>query len=236
MKIASKNRRKESAKLLKGINDWLAKIKKTTDYYVIYQKYFDNKYSFRKRYGSDYFSMTGGNISEYDNLIKEYSNLLNWDWRLLASLIYQESQFLPKRTSTSGAKGLMQLMPATAEIFGIDSLSSSHDNLFAGVKYLEWLSKYWVHEISDSNERIKFVMASYNVGQGHVEDARRLAEKYGADSNVWFDNVEFYLLQKKDPKYYKDKVVRNGYAKGTETVKYVREIYDRYEHYQQFIE
>ncbi|PIQ11049.1 MAG: lytic transglycosylase F [Ignavibacteriales bacterium CG18_big_fil_WC_8_21_14_2_50_31_20] len=228
--------RKDSPLLLNEINNWLANIKKTTDYYVIYQKYFDNKYSFRKRYRSDYFSMTGGNISEYDNLIKEYANTLHWDWRLLASLIYQESQFRPNRTSTAGATGLMQLMPATAQKFGIDSLSSTYDNLEAGVKYLKLLCKNWKAEIPDSSERMKFVMASYNIGQGHVEDARKLAEKYGADKNIWFDNVEFYLLQKAYPKYYKDKVVRNGSAKGKETAKYVRDIFYRYEHYQQFIQ
>ncbi|MBU0473861.1 MAG: transporter substrate-binding domain-containing protein [Bacteroidetes bacterium] len=228
--------RKDSPILLNAINEWLDIMKKKNDYYAIYQKYFDNKNSFRRRFSSDFFSMTGGSISVYDNLLKSYANSLHWDWRLLASLVYQESKFHSDKTSVAGAKGLMQLMPATAQQFGIDSLSSAHDNLEAGVKYLKLLCKSWKAEIPDSSERMKFVMASYNIGQGHVEDARRLAEKYGAEKNVWFDNVEFYLLQKANSKYYKDKVVRNGSAKGKETVKYVREIFDRYEHYQQFIQ
>ena len=104
------------------------------------------------------------------------------------------------------------------------------------MSYLKWLTKYWEKEIKDSTERIKFVMASYNIGLGHIEDARKLAKKFEANYNIWENNVEVYLLKKSDPKFYNDPVVRNGYARGTETVKYVREVFDRYEHYQQFIE
>jgi len=116
------------------------------------------------------------------------------------------------------------------------NLLNPEQSIEAGSNYLKWLSDFWAASIPDSTERIKFVMASYNIGHGHIEDARRLAEKYGAKHNVWKDNVEVYLLKKSDPKYHNDPVVRNGYSKGTETVKYVREIFDRYEHYKQFIE
>ncbi len=228
--------RKKSPLLLKEINNWLTKLKKETEYYEIYRKYFESRHSFRRRINSDYFSQTGGSISVYDALIKEYSNSLDWDWRLLASLIYQESQFHPDKTSWAGARGLMQLMPATAKQFGVVNIANVHQNVKAGVKFLKWLTKIWEKEIPDSTERIKFVIASYNIGYGHIEDARRLAEKYGANHNIWKDNVELYLLKKSDPKFYNDPVVRNGYARGTETVKYVREIYERYEHYKQFIE
>ncbi len=228
--------RKKSPLLLNEINKWLVEMKKKPEYYVIYNKYFESRHSFKRRINSDYFSPTGGNISVYDDLIKEFSDSLNWDWRLLASLIYQESQFHPDRTSWAGAKGLMQLMPATAKQFGVINITNVHQNVDAGVKYLKWLTNYWKNEIKDSSETIKFVMASYNIGLGHIEDARKLAKKYGADYNKWNDNVELYLLKKSDPKYYNDPIVRNGYASGTETVKYVREIFDRYEHYQKFIE
>lgn len=228
--------RKKSPILLKEINNWLEKMQKKNDYYVIYRKYFESRNSYRRRVKSEYFSLTGGNISVYDDLIKEYSNIINWDWRLLASLIYQESQFHPDKTSWAGARGLMQLMPATAKQFGVVNITNVHQNVDAGVEYLKWLTEYWYDEIPDSTERIKFVMASYNIGHGHIEDARRLAEKYNANHNVWLDNVELYLLKKSDSKFYNDDVVRNGYARGTETVKYVREIFDRYDHYKQFIE
>jgi membrane-bound lytic murein transglycosylase F len=227
--------RKNSPKLLEAINGWLLKLKKKTDYYVIYNKYFKNRNSYRRRINSDYFSHTGGGISVYDALVKEQSKSLGWDWRLLSSLIYQESQFHPDKTSWAGAKGLMQLMPATAKQFGVSKITNPKDNLRGGVKYLKWLTDYWRETIKDSTERIKFVLASYNVGPGHIRDARMLAKKYGENPNVWSDNVETYLLKKSNPKYYNDEVVKFGYARGVETAKYVDEILARYDDYLQFI-
>ena len=96
------------------------------------------------------------------------------------------------------------------------------------------MDSHWKESITDSLERIKFVLASYNIGLGHIEDAQRLSEKYGANPNIWYDNVEYYLLQKSKPKYYNDEFVRNGYSRGRETVTYVKEIFDRYEHYKKF--
>lgn len=82
--------------------------------------------------------------------------------------------------------------------------------------------------VSDPIERQKFVMASYNAGPGHVLDAIRLAKKYGYDPEVWDDNVEKAMLMKMNKKYYRDPVVRHGYARGRETVNYVDRIWDYY--------
>lgn len=100
---------------------------------------------------------------------------------------------------------------------------------------MEYLDNFWEEMVPDSMERVKFVLASYNIGPGHIIDARNLAEKYGADPGKWFDNVEAYLLKKSKDRYYNDEVVKLGYAKGTETVKYVKEVLERYEHYRKFI-
>lgn len=227
--------RKNSPKLLSAVNDWLEREKKRNDYYTIYDRYFESTKDFKRRLESEYFSLTGSKISQYDDLIKEYALTLNWDWRLLAAIIYQESQFKPNRTSWAGAKGLMQLMPATAKRFGVEDATDAKSNLRAGVKYLQWLDGYWSDEILDNTERLKFVLASYNIGPGHIKDSRSLAIKYGGSPNVWFDNVEAYLLKKSEAKYYKDDVVLLGYAKGKETVKYVSEILDRYDQYKRLI-
>jgi membrane-bound lytic murein transglycosylase F len=130
----------------------------------------------------------------------------------------------------------MQLLPSTAKMYGTTDLYNPESNIRAGIQFLSYLDSYWREVISDSLERIKFVLASYNIGLGHIEDAKRLAEKYGADTFVWNDNVEYYLLQKSKPKYYNDEVVRNGYSRGRETVDYVKEILERYEHYKKFYE
>ncbi len=227
--------RKNAPMLLTAINSWLDELKKQPDYYVIHNKYYSNRNAFRNRMTTDFYLHKGGKISEYDDELKEYSEQLGWDWRMLASLIFQESRFDPEAKSWAGAVGLMQLMPQTAGQYGVKNLEDPEQNLKAGIKYLQWLDNYWKKEIENKQERLKFVLASYNIGLGHIIDARRLAEKYGADPNIWFKNVELYLLKKSNSKYYNDEVVRNGYAKGTETIRYVEEILERFSQYKQFI-
>ena len=226
---------KNSNEFEAAVNKWLDSMKVTVDFAVIYKKYFTNRYAFRKRLTSEYFSNTGGGISKYDNLIKKYSELVKWDWRLGASLVYQESQFNPNTKSWAGAVGLMQLMPNTAKQVGVVNLINPDQNIKGGFKYLSYLDNIWKETITDSTERIKFVLASYNVGPGHITDARNLTEKYEGNPNIWFDNVEVYLQLKSKPKYYNDEVVKRGYARGKETVKYVKEILERYEQYMQLI-
>jgi membrane-bound lytic murein transglycosylase F len=227
--------RKDSPKLLEEMNNWLNRFKKTTAFAVIYKKYFENSYYYKKRVSSQYYATKSGKISSYDDLIKKYSATINWDWMLLSSLIYQESNFDHEAQSWVGAYGLMQLMPETGAQYGIDSLSSPEENVAAGIKYLKWLEERWSQTIDNRTERIKFVLASYNVGIGHIIDARNLAKKYGKNPIKWEDNVEDYLLKKSDPMYYRDPVVKCGYCRGNEPYRYVREIMKRYEQYRTLI-
>ncbi|MCF7810786.1 transporter substrate-binding domain-containing protein [bacterium] len=223
--------RKSSPELLEAINEWLTTMKRSADYNVIYNRYFKNRSAYIRRIKSSYFSHSGGGISQWDADIQEHATRIGWDWRLLASLIYQESQFDPKVESWAGAVGLMQLMPATAREFGAADSMSPTQSIEVGVNYLKWLDKYWSKQISDSTERIKFVLASYNVGYNHVVDACRLAEKYGKDGTVWDNNVAYYLLRKSNREFFNDEVVRFGYCRGYEPVNYVAEILERFDHY-----
>ncbi len=220
--------RSNSPQLLKAVNRWILEKKKETDYYVIFNKYFENRRAFKKRMHSEYFSQTGGKISKYDPLIKANAKRIGWDWRLMASQIYQESQFNPTRKSWAGAVGLMQLMPNTAKEFGASKLKNPEQNIQAGASYIEWLENLW-QEIPDSSERLKFVLASYNAGQGHVQDARRLAEKLDKDPDLWDNNVAECILLKSKQKYFNDPVVKYGYCRGEEPYNYVKEILERYE-------
>jgi membrane-bound lytic murein transglycosylase F len=226
--------RKNSPELLKEVNKWIHKIKKTNDYYVIYDKYFENNRSFKVRSKSEFFSKKTGKISQYDDLIKEYAASLGWDWRLLSSLIFQESRFDPKTKSWAGAHGLMQLMPATARQMGIRNTANPEENIKGGTKYLKLLTKNWA-EIPDSVQRIKFVMASYNCGYNHVVDAQNLAKKNGKDGNVWDKNTDEFILKLSYRKYFNDEAVKYGYVRGTEPYNYVREIFTRYELYKDII-
>ncbi len=222
--------RHTSPELLRAINEWLAKIKKEPTFMVIYNRYFKSPRNLQLRVKSDYSSLGGNKISPYDNLIKEGAAQLNWDWRLLAAVIYQESKFNPQIESWAGAVGLMQLMPETAERFGASNPLEPAQNIRAGVKFLKHLDTYWARENVREEDRIKFVLASYNAGLSHIIDARKLTAKYGGDVSSW-DAVEWYLLKKSDPKYYKDPVVMAGYCLCEEPVNYVKEILKLFEEY-----
>ena len=169
-------------------------------------------------------------LSGFDDIIKKTAKNIGWDWRLLASLIFQESRFRLDLESEKGAFGLMQLMPVVMEKYGIDYDATPEQQLEAGGKLLKYLGECFENKVSDSAERVKFVLASYNAGLGHVYDAQRLALKYGSNPEVWDNNVDYFILNKS--KYYNDTCCRAGYLRGTETYRFVEEVLDRYYQYQ----
>ena len=232
-KIAWGVRKNHSEKLLVELNKWINAYRKTESYALLHSKYFRNSRS-SAIIKSDYYALNTGKVSKYDDLIKQFSGTINWDWRLLASLICQESRFEPDVTSWAGAYGLMQVMPVTGKRFGIDITSSPKNNIKAGVMYINWLHSIFDPKVADENERLSFILASYNAGPGHVLDAMKLAEKNGMNPQKWSD-VETWLLKKSEPRYFNDIVVKSGYFRGTESVAFVSEIRDRYEHYKNIL-
>lgn len=227
--------RKNSPELHKAVNDWMLPLKQTDFYWVTYNKYFKHRKSFKARVNSPFFSKNGGKISRYDDLIQVYADTLGWDWRLLSSLIYQESRFEPHVKSWAGATGLMQVMPRTArEINNGHPIKSPEENLEVGTLYLKQLFDKWAH-IRDTVQRIKFTMASYNCGYAHLLDAQRLAALNGKDSLQYDDNVELWLKRLSKREVYTHPKVRYGYVRGIEPFRYVRDIFLRYAHYQQLI-
>lgn len=227
--------KKGSNLFLDELNVWIEEFKKDVDYYVIYDRYYKYRSYYKARRSSKYFSTEGGGISQYDDLLKQYTKMINWDWRLLASVVYQESNFNPEAKSWAGAIGLMQLLPETGLAHGAENLFNPEQNIKAGVDYIKWLDKFWSTKIIEKEERIKFILASYNIGFGHIEDARKLAKKYGADESVWENNVANYLLKKSKENFYNDDVVLNGYCNGKETINYVKNVMYRFNIYSQFI-
>jgi membrane-bound lytic murein transglycosylase F len=227
-------RRVNSDTLLTELNRWIKVYRNTRSYALLHAKYFSNSRS-STIIRSDYYSLNTGRVSKYDDLIREFSARIDWDWRLLASLIYQESEFKPDVTSMAGAYGLMQIMPVTGRNFGIDIMSSPKNNLSAGILYIKWLNSIFDSRITDKQERLNFILASYNAGPGHVLDAMRLAEKNGMDPQKWEGSVAVWLQKKAEPQYYRDAVVKNGYFRGKESVKFVSEVLNRFEHYKNII-
>jgi len=228
--------RKNADKLLAALNDWILRMRKTTDYYVVYDKYFRSSKSALRRSRSKYSSLSDeGAISPYDSLIQQAASELGWDWLLLAAQVFRESKFDAKAESWAGAVGLMQVLPRTAREYGVEDLYDPEQNIYAGMKHLQWLQRQWERRIEDENERIKFILASYNVGLGHLKDAVRLTDKYGGDTKSWQDVSEF-LLKKSSAKYFNDPVVEYGYCRGSEPVEYVDRILDIYQNYKEILQ
>lgn len=213
------------------VDHWLGQIKATPDFNVIYNRYFKYRKSQNLRAHSIYSSVKGLGISPYDDMIKKGAEQLGLDWMLLASLVYQESKFDPKVESWAGAKGFMQLTNESIERYKVEDPFDAEQNFWGGINFLRYLSEFWAERVSDDNERLKFILASYNVGQGHVLDAVKLARKYDRDEAVWDDNVAHFIIQKMKPEFYNDPEVQFGYCRGHEPVNYVSQILNRYDQY-----
>jgi len=227
-------RKTNSEQLKKELDQWIVNFKTTQTFAILYKKYFKNSHS-NAIVKSNYYALTTGKVSQWDDLIKKYSATIHWDWRLMASLICQESRFMPNVISRVGAFGLMQIMPETGKHFGIDITASPENNIKAGAKFIKWLHNIYDPMIPDENERTKFILASYNAGPGHVLDAMKLTEKNGMNPHIWDGNVAVWMLKKSEPQYYNDIVVKYGYFKGKESVAFVNEILERFEHYKNII-
>lgn len=224
--------RKSSPLLAQAANAWQKENGTSPAYTASMKRYFETSKSVPH---SPILSLRQGIISHYDDLFKKYAKEINWDWRLLASLAYKESNFDTTAVSWAGAKGLMQLMPSTARAMGVPSGKEQNpeESVKAAVKYLK-LTAQSFQSVPEA-ERTNFVLASYNSGIGHVLDAMALAKKYGKDPYVWRDNVEKYILLKSNEEYFTDPVCKYGYFRGMETYAFVREIMGRYEQYKKKI-
>lgn len=186
--------------------------------------------SVTRRVYSPMLNRSQGIISRYDHYFQRYAPIARWDWRLMAAQCYQESTFDPMAQSWAGARGLMQIMPATATHLGLPlgSIHNPEDNIAAAAKYIKELNSRFADV--PASERVSYVLASYNGGHYHIRDAMALARKNGKDPNRW-ENVKEFVLKLSNPAYYRDKVVKYGYMRGSETVDYVEKINSRWAQY-----
>ena len=165
-------------------------------------------------------------ISHYDEHFRQAADSIELDWMLIAAIAYTESRFDSSAISSVGARGVMQMMPKT--LSGLDVPDSLHadnrHNIHASARYLKSLYKMF-RRVKHPDERINFVLASYNAGYGHIQDAMRLAEKYGYDRNIWAGNVDTFLIKKSIPEFYNDSVCRNGEFKDwKQTISFVNKV------------
>jgi len=185
----------------------------------------------KRRVFSPMLNRQGGVISRYDALFQRYAQPIHWDWRLMAAQCYQESTFDPDALSWAGARGLMQIMPATADHLHLSrsQMNDPEQNIAAAARYLHELEESFA-DVHNRYERQNFVLAAYNGGAHHIRDAMRLAQREGQDAQSW-KVVSRYVLLLSEPRYYQDPLVKNGYMRGRETVDYVRLIRERHRQY-----
>lgn len=159
-------------------------------------------------------------LPEYRNAFEDAAESLPFDWEMLAAQAYQESHWDPDAVSATGVRGLMMLTLSTAERVGIEDRRDPFQSIEGGAIYLADLYDR-VPEDVRGEDRIWFTLAAYNIGMGHMYDARALAERLGRDKNSWADLAATLPLLS-DPQYYE--TLRYGYARGLEPVRYVEKI------------
>lgn len=182
------------------------------------EKYFGHVGSF------DYFD-TISFITAIDSVLPNYQPLFEkyadtFDWPLLAAMAWQESHWDPHATSPTGVRGLMMLTQPTASSMGVEDRLDPEESIRGGTQYLKHLLSRLPSSIPE-DERIWFALAAYNIGYGHMLDARRLTEQQNGDPNSWLDvKSRLPLLSKKE--YYSK--LPYGYARGHEAYRYVENI------------
>jgi soluble lytic murein transglycosylase-like protein len=162
--------------------------------------------------------------SPYDTIIRHCAATAGFDWRFVSALIYEESRFVPDSESEKGAYGLMQVRDIAAREVGAISYASPAANIRAGVRYLQRLSDAF--SAASERDHLALMLAAYNMGPAHVEDAQVLAKRLGFETSRWDSSMELVLPLLEQPAFYEQ--LPNGYAQGRVTVGYVNRVLDRY--------
>jgi membrane-bound lytic murein transglycosylase F len=209
----------ESSELLERINTFLKVIKKNGKFDALYNKYYGDIQDFNYVDLKTFHKRVKTRLSRYSPFIKAAAKKHGFDWRLIAAQIYQESHLNPWAKSRAGAKGLMQIMPSTSKSLGVTDLFDPVQNINAGVQHLKDLYEHF--DTANGKDRLMISLAAYNIGQGHVEDARKLAKKRGLNPNKW-DALAKTLPLLRFKKYYKNTTY--GFCRGKEPLRYIKQI------------
>ena len=167
-----------------------------------------------------FLQQSGRQLNQYKRLFVTYGNKQGFDWRLLAAIGYQESHWDPQATSRTGVRGLMMLTQETAEYLGVTDRLSAEQSIRGGARYLAEIRDKFDSQVQEP-DRSWLALAAYNVGFGHLQDARRLAYEMGGNPNLWRDVKETLPLLSQR-RYFRNS--RHGYARGQETVDYVQNV------------
>jgi membrane-bound lytic murein transglycosylase F len=210
---------KGDTSLLRAANVFLASYENTGDLEKLQNKYFNVDYL--DEGGALTFSQhIDSRLPKWQNYFQETATEFDLDWLFLAAISYQESHWNPLAKSFTGVRGLMMLTRQTAKSVGVTDRTDPQQSIYGGAKYLTQVIEKLPERIKNP-DRLWMALAAYNVGYGHLEDARKITESQGGNPNLWEHVKErLPLLSKK--KYYKH--TRHGYARGWEPVQYVENI------------
>ncbi len=219
--------------LADSINSWSQLSKSKNASKLLLKRYFELSKNDEHSFSRPNLNIKNGIISPYDHIFKKYAKEIDWDWKLLAAQAWSESHFDTTAVSWAGAKGLMQLMPSTARAYGLShsDMTNPDLNVKAAVENIKVLNSIFAKRVPNKEERIKFIIAAYNSGAGHILDAIALAKKYGKDPEKWENNVSITLQWKSNPDYFNDEVCRSGYFRGSQTIAYVKKVEDCYNYF-----
>jgi membrane-bound lytic murein transglycosylase F len=159
-------------------------------------------------------------LPRYRDMIMQVADDYDLDWRLVAAISYAESEWKPTAVSPTGVRGLMMLTNITAKEMGVKNRVDPLQSLRGGARYFKIIRQEVPASITEP-DRTWFALAAYNVGMGHVEDARIITQQHGKDPDKWADVKEFLPLLQKQQWYEKTKY---GYARGKEPVRYVQNV------------
>ncbi len=212
--------RKDDSEMLKAINQFMLYAMQSGKLKQIKDKYYANIEN------SDLFDIKlfhqrlKTHLPKYKKIIIKESKKFEFDWRLVAAVVYQESHFNPNARSFTNVRGLMQVTAITAEEMGIENRLNPTQSIQAGIKYLDKMMKNFEY-FDNEYEKMVFGLASYNIGYGHITDAMQIAKKKGLDETKWHNLVKVLPLLSKSQYYKKTKY---GYARGWEPVIYVERV------------
>ncbi len=215
----------DDSSLIDAVHDYFFNIKDNGQLEQWTHRYLSNVENFNYSDLKTFNGLLKKRLPQYEEIFKKEAEANDLDWRLLAAIGYQESFWNPKAKSPTGVRGLMMLTKATAKQMGVDNRLDAAKSIKGGAKYLKKVMSKIPDRIN-KHDRIWMALASYNVGYGHLEDARKITQIRQGDPDKWLDiKKNLPLLSRK--KWYKQ--TKYGYARGAEPVKYVENIRKYYD-------
>jgi membrane-bound lytic murein transglycosylase F len=217
--------------LVEQVDDFFSRINANGTLRILLDRYYGHIQRLTQADVSAFLERRQLVLPQYRPTFQEAQEETGIDWRLLAALGFQESHWNPLATSPTGVRGLMMLTSETADRLGVSDRLDPHQNILAGARYLKILMDTLPERIAEP-DRTWFALAAYNVGYGHLEDARILTQRHGLNADSWVDVKKTLPLLTRSDFYI---TVKRGFARGGEAViltENIRNYYDillRYE-------